>query len=445
MVKYTHEEVTNIYKQRGYELVSKYINVKHISTIKDKDGYLYNISLDRFNHTKSLRRFSKSNPYTIQNIKLWMKTNAKGYELISTEYKDSRSELLFKCPKGHEFSIPWREFYQGNRCGVCHGKQITIDNCIATTNSWVMLYLKNKKDGYSHVHSSYDKVDVICPNCGKETKIEVIKLCRNKSIGCECDDGISYNEKFIISLLNQLNVKYIREYIPKWGNNKRYDFYIPNYNVIIECNGGQHYKESGFKSYGGRTLQEEQKNDQYKKELALQNGIKNYIVLDCRVSELKQIKKSIINSELNKLFNLDNINWLECESNALKNKIKEVCNYWNNKKYEETTSDLSKVFNLSSVTISNYLKKGNELGWCNYNPKEEMIKNNKIQAMKNVKSLSKPVEIFKDGKSLGVFCNAKDLEDKSEKLFGVKLLYDGINRVCRGKKLKYKNFTFKYV
>ena len=30
MVKYTHEEVTNIYKQRGYELVSEYINVKHI-------------------------------------------------------------------------------------------------------------------------------------------------------------------------------------------------------------------------------------------------------------------------------------------------------------------------------------------------------------------------------------------------------------------------------
>lgn len=90
MVKYTHEEVTNIYKQRGYELVSEYINVKHISVIKDKDGYLYNISLDRFNHTKSLRRFSKSNPYTIQNIKLWMKVNAVGYELLSTEYINNK-------------------------------------------------------------------------------------------------------------------------------------------------------------------------------------------------------------------------------------------------------------------------------------------------------------------------------------------------------------------
>lgn len=61
------------------------------------------------------------------------------------------------------------------------------------------------------------------------------------------------------------------------------------------------------------------------------------------------------------------------------------------------------------------------------------------------RKLSKPVEIFKDGNSLGIFSSASELERKSEKLFGVKLLSSKISTVCTGKRKFHKGYTFKHV
>ena len=93
-------------------------------------------------------------------------------------------------------------------------------------------------------------------------------------------------------------------------------------------------------------------------------------------------------------------------------------------------------------TIREWLKIGNENGFCEYNPKEEMIKN----MIKNNKMYcSKPIEIFKNGLSLGIFISASELERQSEKIFGDKLLQGSISMVCTGKKLYYKGYTFKYI
>ena len=281
-----------------------------------------------------------------------------------------------------------------------------------------------------------------CPYCKKQKRIKINQIYNKKSIGCTCGDGISYNEKFTIAMFNQLNIKYIKEYKPEWSNNKRYDFYFEynNKKYIIECHGEQHYKES-FSTCGGRTLKEEQKNDIYKKELALNNGISEYIILDCSKSNFEQIKNSIINSKLASIFDLNNINLLKCEEFALSNRVKEVCDYWNNKEEWETTTTVGRVFNLDKNTICKYLKKGQTLNWCNYKVDEESTK----FRSKNGKSNSKPIEIFRNGKSLGVFPSCNELSRQSEELFGVKLLNSSISQVCNGKKQQYKGFTFKYI
>ena len=67
--------------------------------------------------------------------------------------------------------------------------------------------------------------------------------------GCSiCSDGTSYGEKFIYSMLNQLNIKYIPEFNTDWTQGKKYDVNIPSINGIIEINGRQHYEEWGFYS-----------------------------------------------------------------------------------------------------------------------------------------------------------------------------------------------------
>lgn len=370
----SQEFIENELSKNGYTLLSKeYINANTKLILQDKEGYIYSVRWGGLQQGQKTYKVNSSNPYSLQNIQHYLDLNLKGYKLLSTEYKDNRSELKLKCDKGHEFTSTWDYISRGCKCNVCSGREVTSETCIATTEPWMIKFFKDKEDAYTHSHGSHDIVKVKCPHCGRERKMAIYVLYRTKSIGCVCGDGISYPEKFVISMLNQLDIKYIKEFSPNWIENKRYDFYLENYNCIIECHGGQHYNY-GFNYCGGRTLQEEQENDKYKKDLALNNGIDYYIVLDCRKSNLEWIKQSILNSELRNLFDLSKIDWLKCEEYSLKNIVKEVCDYWreyneiNNK--ELNTIDIGKIFNLERSTICRYLKRGTKLGWCNYDGKE---------------------------------------------------------------------------
>ena len=78
-----------------------------------------------------------------------------------------------------------------------------------------------------------------------------------------------------------------------------------NENIIIEANGAQHYGKQILHSHSVRTFEEEVKNDKFKYELAIQNGIKqdNYVVVDCRESTKEWISYNIMNSNLPQLLN----------------------------------------------------------------------------------------------------------------------------------------------
>ena len=436
--KLSKKDVIEICKDKGYELLNEYINSKSSLFVKDELGYIYNGRIYGINTGRGMSKFHANNPYTIQNIKLWMKSNAIGYELLSTNYKTNRNNLMFKCTKSHEFEMNWSCFYDGERCPYCCNKKVLKGyNDIATTDPWMVKYFKDKEDAYTHTCCSGDKVIMVCPNCKHEKRVVISSVHSNKSIGCPyCREGVSFSEKTVMSLLDQLNINYFREYSPVWCNNRRYDFYF-EYNdnkYIIETHGSQHYIEHSFCGLGGRTLEEERINDIYKKELALQNGIDYYIVLDCRESNIEFIKASILSSELSYIFNLSNIDWLECEKFALGNMCKQVCEYWNNKEEWETTKDLAKIFKMDRNSISSYLKKGQKIGWCLYNPEEELNKGRK----KN--SLTKKVEVYKNDTLLGVYDNPNQVCENIDNID----IY-GIYRVCSGRQKTHKGYTFKYV
>lgn len=440
--KYSMKEVKEIYRKNGYELISEYKDVNSKTIIKDDEGYVYVNMFCHFAEGKIPSKFHQNNPYTIQNIKLWIRNNVKGYKLLSTKYKRNNEKLLFECNSGHEFNMSWANFQRGHRCPYCCNRRVLQGyNDIYTTDPWMMNLGVSEEDAKTHTKWSRDKIVAICPNCKKEKIVMPNVIYKCKSIGCSCSDGVSYPEKFIVSLLDQINIKYIKEYSPTWCNNKRYDFYyeLNDEKYIIEAHGTQHYERAFRKD--SRTLKEEQENDRYKKELALNNGIDKYIVLDCRKSNIDWIKDSILKSELNNIFDLNEVDWKECDKFAIDSLIKEVCEYWNQKEEWETTKDLVNKFNLSKSTVHRYLKKGAEIGWCNYDAEEESRKRNS----KGGKYKSKPIKMFKDGICVGVFKSIKDLDRRSEILFNTKLHNSNISAVCLNKRSSYKGFTFKYI
>lgn len=398
------------------------------------------------------------------NFKLEVGTHLKDdkRDLIITdrEYRTSSSQKYKYNEKWYKYTCNkcgWTEGWaiegaivtQSVGCGCCcSGSKRTVVgiNDLNTTDSWVFTYLINKEDIYKYSYGSDKKILVKCPDCGREKKVSVSDLCKNHSIGCPCSDKISYPEKFFFELLRQLNIKYKyqlnkKTYEFNWCENKRYDFYFELHKekYIIETHGLQHYKDSS--NWGNVDIQI--KNDIYKEQLAKNNGVKYYIQLDCRYSNLDYIKNSIINSEINIIFDLSKIDWLKCHEFACNNLIKIACNY-RNKNTNITTREIGEIMNLTKETIGKYLKQGALLRWCEYNPKAESHRINILNSKKIGKRQEKKVIIYKDNIGIGVFDSLTELSNKSEELYGVNLNISKMSMVCRGKKPQYKGFTFKF-
>lgn len=332
---------------------------------------------------------------------------------------------------------------KGKGCSCCNGKTVVPEiNSIWAKAPWMIDLGVSEEDALANTCCSHDKITVKCPNCSKQKNIVINSIYNLRSIGCTCGDGRSYPEKFMISMLTQLDLEFETEHSPKWAGRKRYDFYMSSSNMIIETHGRQHYEDGGRNSKFNKSLKEEQENDRIKAELAKENGIDDYVVIDCRKSDMEYIKQNILKSKLNNKFDLSRIDWNKCEEFALSNLVKEICDYWNNKEEWETTKDLARnVFGLSTNTINKHLKKGAKLGWTNYDPRAEAKKG----SFKAGKSNGKPIEIFKNGESLGVFESCSELSRQSEGLFGVKLNNGNISSVCNGRYEQYKGFTFKRI
>lgn len=365
------------------------------------------------------------------------KTNNRGYT-------DKQKWYKYRCNKcGYEDWMTEGHLLEGNGCRPCGGTFLVVGyNDIPTTEPWMIPYFQGGYDEAKlYTRRSKKQILPICPSCHKAhyKNISIDTLNYSKGFKCVyCSDGIKYPEKLMFSILKQLNINFYPHKIFEWSNKKEYDFYIPSLEIIIETHGLQHYKKQGWKS--SKPLEEQKANDNYKEYLALINNINEYIIIDCRYSELEYIKQNILNSRLNELFDLSTINWSNVEEFALSNRVKEACDYCKNNP-TMTPKSISDIMNMSRTTITKYLKIGTKLGWCEYDGKQRQRDNFREVAI----SKGKLIEIFKDGVSLGIHKNATDLERESEKLFGIKLLQSGISEVCLGNRKKHKGFTFKYI
>ena len=330
-------------------------------------------------------------------------------------------------------------------CSCCCGRTAVLGiNTIWDTDKWMVDLGVSEKDAKTHTRRSDKKIIVLCPDCRRTKIITISNICRDSNIRCVCSDNIPYTEKIIFNVLSQLNIDFkiqLTKTTFEWCDKYRYDFYFKHNNEehIIETNGIQHYQQTT--GYFIKTLEEEQVNDMLKKELALGNGIKeeNYIIIDCRKSELEFIKQNILNSRLSELFDFSIIDWDGCGKFAVSNLCKIACDYKKNNT-ELTTLEIALKMKLNRVTIIRYLKIGTKFNWCYYNPKEEMINS----AKRKINNNGKLVEVFKYGESLGIFPSCHEVDRISEELFGVKISYKQISDVCLNKRKECKNFIFKY-
>lgn len=434
------------YNQKTSKLLIKY---------KEKES---TISISAFEQCKIgniLKIHTSEFKYEIGQI---FKDDKRDITITDREYKyrvsnNKRKEKYYKYTCN---TCGWTEGWilEGNLikqgCGCCSG-HILVEgiNSIVDTDKWMIPYFQGGYDEAKlYTYGTNQKIYPICPDCGrvKGNKIQISNIHKHHSIGCDCGDKIPYPEKLMFSVLEQLGLDFqtqLNKTNFDWCGKYKYDFYfeLNRKQYIIETHGEQHYTNSFSRIVGANSLEQEQANDKLKKELALSNGIleENYIIINCRKSVLEWIKEHILKSDLVKILDLNQIDWLKAEEFSVSNLAKIACEYKKNNS-EMTTTEIGKIMRMHPTSIIKYLKKGNELGWCVYDSKQELIKS----IRNNGKNNGKQVEMFKNNISLGIFPSAHELERKSEKLFNVKLIFQGISMVCSGKAKQYKGYTFTY-
>ena len=308
----------------------------------------------------------------IENVK---NKNPKANDLeIIGEFCGVNNPIKCRCKiDGYEWSPIAYSVYRQS-CPVCANRIIIKGiNDIWTTHPHIAKLLTYPEKGFQIVAGTHQKESFTCPSCGKSHIQIVNNVTKRNHMSCpSCDDNISVPNKIMYHLLSQLNKDFETEKTFDWGINKdgnkvKYDFFIGSENLIIEMHGLQHYLRPFHEN--GRTLEEEQENDQLKQELALSNGIKNYITIDARDSDYEFIKSNILSSKLSTIFNLSEIDWENVFFNSSKSFVFEMAKFWN---MGMSVVDICRETHFARDVIRDYLVKATTANLCNYSPEESV-------------------------------------------------------------------------
>lgn len=426
-------------------------NQKITIRYKDEEKEIYSSNLLKCALGGLVKRTSpvrfKDFDYKVGQI---IKTKSGKIEIIDRYRKKNKFDKSQKwytykcCIDGNISNICENSITRGEQgCNVCSGiKVLKGVNDLATTDPELISFLVNKEDGCRVSRKSMKKIDVVCPNCLNIKQVEVHVLT-SKGIGCtKCGDGNSFPNKFISQILTEANIGHELEKTFSWIDRKRYDIYIPSMNCIIEAHGEQHYIDTKFGSSdnsGG--LKYQIKNDKFKRNMAIKNGISLYYEIDCRKSTTEHILRSMEEASLLKMLNIkvEDIDLQKCELNAKTSKLIECCNLWKDGLHD--FSAISKKLKVTKNTIGIYLAKGKELGICDYDKEKHM----RDAGSKLGKAKAKKVKVFKNEQYLGEFESATYIQGISEEKFGTKLSSSMISYVCRGKQQEYKGYRFEFL
>ena len=168
------------------------------------------------------------------------------------------------------------------------------------------------------------------------------------------------------NVLSQLGIVFEPEFIIE-GEKYRYDFYIPQYDLIIEMQGRQHYDGWNSKRI---TKEEIQENDKNKRAFAIKHGVNLYFEIDCRNANKNHITNSILKSKLANMFNFENIDWNKCCLDSVKSFVYISAEYYKN---GMSTNEIATKLGFCSGTIVKWLKIATELNLCEWIPSKGFL------------------------------------------------------------------------
>lgn len=316
----SYDDIKQVFKDKGFTLLSKEYTTCKLPLDYEKDGYKFCSSYNAFIKTQNPKKWGMNNPYSLENLALFLKNEGATCEVVSTKY--DYENILLKCECGNVYNIAinnllHRKQYACPQCGSKRGglkhrqdekylpllkeKNLTLleeyrgskyfhwmatkegyrtrtslynlsrninyydfvfdkDNPYALENIKLRLKINGNRIYFADTEFRGSKVrhKFKC-SCGEEFETTWQYIYLNDISRCPtCTHRASSLEVKIKEWLNLNGINYVTEKtfedcISK--NRLRYDFYLPQYNALIEADGEQHFRPVGF---GGVSPEEAQ-------------------------------------------------------------------------------------------------------------------------------------------------------------------------------------------
>lgn len=207
------------------------------------------------------------------------KIHQNKYDYSKVKYINSKEKICIICPiHGSFWQIP-NDHLSGKGCPKCAKIRLSL---LRTSNNEKFKQkatkMHNSKYDYSKVNyiNNKTKVCIICPIHGEFWQKPIHHLQ-----GCGCPKcNMSHLERETMKLLDKNNIIYETQKRFDWlktdKNFMSLDFYLPDYNSAIECQGIQHFKVHGF--FTESKIKKTQYNDRLKNELCSKHNIKLYYI-----------------------------------------------------------------------------------------------------------------------------------------------------------------------
>ena len=193
--------------------------------------------------------------YTTEEwVEIANKAHHGKYDYSEVNYVNNHTLVNILCTKHGMFQQMPQSHLMGCGCPTC-GQDTKIEKMTSNKKEFVEKAIKVHGDKYDYSKVDYvksnKKVEIICKKHGSFWMTP-----SNHVMGQNCPQCTQTNiENEIDALLTENEIKYQGQWhYDEMNRRKRNDFYIPSCRIVIECQGGQHFKpieyfggEEGFK------------------------------------------------------------------------------------------------------------------------------------------------------------------------------------------------------
>ena len=219
------------------------------------------------------------------------KIHGNKYNYSSIIMNGLHNKVKIYCNRcGEYFYQEANSHLHGNGCPNCSNKNLTTSKIIE-----MFRMVHGNKYSYSKVEykTMKTKVCIICPKHGEFWQTPEKHLIGHGCLVCK----ESHLENDVRVILEKNNIKYLYDKSNAAIGNQRFDFYLPEYNIAIECQGIQHFKPSSFsnKVDAENSFKKTRHLDEQKLINAKKNGIKIIYYTDLKYKTF--IGEKIINDE----------------------------------------------------------------------------------------------------------------------------------------------------